>query len=212
MAIRMAARSSGLARERARGAGRPALPERERHRHADEEEEEGEDRVGIRPAVPLRVAQRRVNGRPGSRVVHDDHARDRRSPHRVDGVEAAHRWGYCNRVRALAFFLLLGPTQGFVTELTARQRQGPYEVTLLLPPSGLYAQEEMEIEFRVVEPDATGPDGGRKPMRGHGSMPRSRCRACRRWRSSRRSRTARRSPASSACTRSFLTAATTGSA
>ncbi len=66
-------------------------------------------------------------------------------------------------MRALVFSLLLGPTQGFLTELP-RQRQGPYEVTLLLPPSGLYAEEEMEIEFRVVEPDATGPDGGPRPV------------------------------------------------
>jgi hypothetical protein len=45
-----------------------------------------------------------------------------------------------------------------------RQRQGPYEVTLLLPPAGLYAEEEMEIEFRVVEPDTPGPDGGPRPL------------------------------------------------
>ena len=40
-----------------------------------------------------------------------------------------------------------------------RQRQGPYEATLMLPPAGLYAGEEMEIEFRVVDvahPDASG--------------------------------------------------------
>jgi hypothetical protein len=47
-----------------------------------------------------------------------------------------------------------------------RQRQGPYEVTLMLPPAGLYAGEEMEIEFRVVEPDAPGADGGPKPLAG----------------------------------------------
>ena len=39
-------------------------------------------------------------------------------------------------------------------------RAGPYQVTLLLPPAGLYAGEEMEIEFRVERLDgdpAKGP-------------------------------------------------------
>jgi len=40
-----------------------------------------------------------------------------------------------------------------------RQRQGPYEATLMLPSAGLYAGAEMEIEFRIVDvehPDASG--------------------------------------------------------
>ena len=42
-----------------------------------------------------------------------------------------------------------------------RQRQGPYEATLMLPAAGLYAGEEMEIEFRVV--DVEHPDGSGAP-------------------------------------------------
>ena len=38
----------------------------------------------------------------------------------------------------------------------ARQNAGPYLVTLRLPPDGLYAQEEMQIEFRIE--DTTRPD------------------------------------------------------
>ncbi len=34
----------------------------------------------------------------------------------------------------------------------------------MLPPAGLYAEEEMEIEFRIVEPDTPGPDGAPKPL------------------------------------------------
>ena len=37
-----------------------------------------------------------------------------------------------------------------------RQNAGPYLVTLRLPPEGLYAQEEMQIEFRIE--DTTRPD------------------------------------------------------
>ena len=44
------------------------------------------------------------------------------------------------------------------------QRQGPYEVRLMLPPSGLYAEEEMEIEFRVVDVETADADGGPKPL------------------------------------------------
>ncbi len=42
-----------------------------------------------------------------------------------------------------------------------RQRQGPYEATLMLPAAGLYAGEEMEIEFRVA--DVEHPDGSGAP-------------------------------------------------
>ncbi len=44
------------------------------------------------------------------------------------------------------------------------QRQGPYEVRLMLPPAGLFAEEEMEIEFRVVDVETPGPDGEPKPL------------------------------------------------
>ncbi len=37
-----------------------------------------------------------------------------------------------------------------------RQRAGAYEVTLRLPPAGLYAGEEMEIEFLVEKVDGSG--------------------------------------------------------
>jgi hypothetical protein len=40
-----------------------------------------------------------------------------------------------------------------------RQRAGPYEMTLMLPAAGLYAGEEMEIEFRV-EDFARAAEGG----------------------------------------------------
>ena len=66
-------------------------------------------------------------------------------------------------------------------------RAGPYQVTLMLPPSGLYAGEEMEIEFRVERLDgdpARGParaDLGPHPRRGrhaehahHGPLRRAR--------------------------------------
>jgi hypothetical protein len=51
--------------------------------------------------------------------------------------------------------LLAGPAAAAETA-----RAGPYQVTLMLPPSGLYAGEEMEIEFRVERLDgdpARGP-------------------------------------------------------
>ena len=37
-----------------------------------------------------------------------------------------------------------------------RARAGPYEVTLMLPPAGLFAGEEMELEFRVLDFRADG--------------------------------------------------------
>jgi hypothetical protein len=42
-----------------------------------------------------------------------------------------------------------------------RQQAGPYAVTLLLPPAGLYAGEEMEVEFRVERLDKL--DAGNAP-------------------------------------------------
>ena len=45
------------------------------------------------------------------------------------------------------------------------QRQGSYEVALMLPPDGLYAEQEMEIEFRVLEVETPGSDGSVQPLR-----------------------------------------------
>jgi len=39
------------------------------------------------------------------------------------------------------------------------RRAGPYEVTLLAPPDGLYAEEEMELEFRVTDTRAETESG-----------------------------------------------------
>ena len=62
------------------------------------------------------------------------------------------------RARVLFFlsFLLAGPAAAAETA-----RAGPYQVTLMLPPSGLYAGEEMEIEFRVERLD--GDPAGARP-------------------------------------------------
>jgi len=54
----------------------------------------------------------------------------------------------------LLVFLALLPC--LVAADTPRQNAGPYLVTLRLPPDGLYAQEEMQIEFRIE--DTTRPD------------------------------------------------------
>jgi len=44
------------------------------------------------------------------------------------------------------------------------QRSGNYEVILRLPPDGLFAQEEMEIEFRVVDATQVDPLLGPAPL------------------------------------------------
>ncbi len=61
------------------------------------------------------------------------------------------------RAQVLFFLALLlgGPAAAAETA-----RAGPYQVTLMLPPSGLYAGEEMEIEFRVERLDG---DPGKGP-------------------------------------------------
>ncbi len=52
-----------------------------------------------------------------------------------------------------------------VAELSApKQRQGPYEITLMLPPAGLYAEEEMEIEFKVESFEVLDESGAPKPL------------------------------------------------
>jgi hypothetical protein len=58
---------------------------------------------------------------------------------------------------ALALLLAAAAGTASAQELP-RQRQGPYEVALMLPPSGLFAGEEMEVEFRVERVD--GADAG----------------------------------------------------
>ena len=45
-----------------------------------------------------------------------------------------------------------------------RQRAGPYEVTLMLPAGGLYAGEEVELEFRVVDFRSAEPPAGPAPV------------------------------------------------
>ncbi len=57
-----------------------------------------------------------------------------------------------------------------------KQRQGPYEITLMLPPAGLYAEEEMEIEFRVENVETLDSAGAPTPLlwgriRGEADMP-----------------------------------------
>ncbi len=70
----------------------------------------------------------------------------------------------------LAFVQLAGAKQ------PPRQRVGPYEITLLLPTRGLYAGEEMEIEFKVERFGATDEEKQRSPLlsariRGEVDMP-----------------------------------------
>ncbi len=43
-------------------------------------------------------------------------------------------------------------------------RSGPYEVTLLPPAAGLFAEEEMELEFRVLDTRVLSPEGGAAPL------------------------------------------------
>jgi hypothetical protein len=57
---------------------------------------------------------------------------------------------------AIAFVLLSAAGAAVRAEAPSR-RAGPYEVTLLAPPDGLFAGEEMELEFRVA--DSRGADG-----------------------------------------------------
>ncbi len=93
---------------RAFGAPRDLHRERVRHGHADNEQEERKDQVRRRPAVPLRVPQRRVDRAPAPRIVDDQHARDRETAERVQGDEARAlrlRRGYCCPARSASFFV-----------------------------------------------------------------------------------------------------------
>ena len=60
-----------------------------------------------------------------------------------------------SRTGLLACLLALLPCLAAAAD-APRQNAGPYLVTLRLPPDGLYAQEEMQIEFRIE--DTTRPD------------------------------------------------------
>jgi hypothetical protein len=62
--------------------------------------------------------------------------------------------------RALFGFLLLIPCVAQDTHRTA----GHYQITLRLPPEGVYAQEETEIEFRLEDTSRTDPLTGYSPV------------------------------------------------
>jgi hypothetical protein len=67
--------------------------------------------------------------------------------------------------RAFACFAAAATLAGHLYAAEApRARAGPYEFTLRLPPAGLYAGEEMEIEFRVERTDRADPAGGPAPL------------------------------------------------
>jgi hypothetical protein len=61
------------------------------------------------------------------------------------------------------FFLLLFVCSWLPGQAPAR-RAGAYEVSLRLPPDGLFAEEEMEIEFRVVDTSQVDPVLGPAPI------------------------------------------------
>jgi len=66
---------------------------------------------------------------------------------------------YSCGVRFVAGLLLAGVELAGAKE-PPRQRVGPYEITILLPSRGLYAEEEMEIEFKV---ERVGSDEAQAP-------------------------------------------------
>ena len=60
------------------------------NRGAHDEQEEGEDEIGGRPAMPVGVAQRRIDGAPGARIVHQHHGRHRDPAQGVEREEPRH--------------------------------------------------------------------------------------------------------------------------
>jgi hypothetical protein len=62
-------------------------------------------------------------------------------------------------VRTLIAVALMLAGGAIVSAETPSRRAGPYEVTLLVPPGGLFAGEEMELEFRVT--DSRGADAAK---------------------------------------------------
>ena len=71
--------------------------QRERQGKARREEEEGEDQIREGAPVPLRVGQGRVDGAPGTWVVHQHHARDGEAPEGVERGEARGGTHACSR-------------------------------------------------------------------------------------------------------------------
>ncbi len=63
-------------------------------------------------------------------------------------------------MRRAAVLLVIASALALPAAAAETARAGPYQVTLMLPPSGLYAGEEMEIEFRVERLDG---DPGKGP-------------------------------------------------
>lgn len=64
--------------------------------------------------------------------------------------------------RILVAALLLGGAAAAVPAANPSRRAGPYEVTLLAPPDGLFAGEEMQLEFRVT--DSRDAEKGASPV------------------------------------------------
>jgi hypothetical protein len=65
---------------------------------------------------------------------------------------------------AFSLALALSATSAGAAEDAPRARAGPYDVSLRLPPGGLFAGEEMEIEFRVDRLDRTDASGRPEPL------------------------------------------------
>ena len=55
------------------------------HSNTHTEDEEWEDKVGRCATIPCRMAERRIDMRPGARVVNEDHARDGDTTQNVKG-------------------------------------------------------------------------------------------------------------------------------
>jgi hypothetical protein len=70
--------------------------------------------------------------------------------------------------RSLFFFLFFALCASAVPQTPSeegpRERAGKYEITLRLPPDGLYAGEEMQLEFRVVDTSQVDPLMGPAPI------------------------------------------------
>ncbi len=62
-----------------------------RHRDSDDPQEAGEHEVGGGPAMPGRVPERWIDVAPRTRIVHEQHAGDRRPAEGVEGNEAGGR-------------------------------------------------------------------------------------------------------------------------
>jgi len=78
--------------------------------------------------------------------------------------------GRARSFRALAGLVLLAAASTVAARADdLRQQSGPYTITLQLPQAGLFAGEEMEIEFKVQKPDGSPLPWGR--IRGVVDMP-----------------------------------------